>query len=263
MVGLAGIAVWHAFSATLPRRRDVKKIEPHGVFDSKIHWRDSSDWRNRYRVPQDSGNDTGIVKSVDLFRFTTNRGLMMKVFQCDPAVEVMGLPIRSFVRALPESARELSKGILQKHGLALEEIQPDQFYPFQSYLSAMKDIEELLGTFALSQIGEKVVKDIPFPPQWRTLEDVLENMDLGYQMLHRGGDAGHYIAQPIESEGRMTGAKIICENPHACSFNRGTLIGLANTFETKDGGRVFILHDDSAPCKAKGGESCTFTMQWG
>ncbi len=187
----------------------------------------------------------------------------MKEFQCSPDVEVMGLPIRSFVKALPESARGMVKGMLEKHGLVLADIRPNLFYSFQAYLSAMRDVEDLLGRFTLTQIGERVVFDIPFPPQWKTLEDVLENMDAGYQMLHRGGNPGRYIPEPIKSAGRMTGAKVICDNPHACSFNRGTLIGLTKKFKTKEGGRVFVIHDDSAPCKSKGGESCTFIMNWG
>jgi len=26
---------------------------------------------------------------------------------------------------------------------------------------------------------------------------------------------------------------------------------------------VYVVHDDAAPCRRKGGESCTYTVRWG
>ena len=65
---------------------------------------------------------------------------------------------------------------------------------------------------------------------------------------------GHYTAQPAGDR------KIVCiaENPYPCDFDRGLITAMAARFER--GARV--IHDDTAPCRKKGADSCKFLISW-
>ena len=46
----------------------------------------------------------------------------------------------------------------------------------------------------------------------------------------------------------------VCENPYPCDFDRGLLSAVATRFERA----ARVTHDDAAPCRKTGANSCTY-----
>jgi hypothetical protein len=51
---------------------------------------------------------------------------------------------------------------------------------------------------------------------------------------------------------------IIMETPYPCEFDRGLVTALAARFEPM----TKTVHDNDAPCRKKGGASCTYVVTW-
>ncbi len=187
----------------------------------------------------------------------------MPEFKCLPGIEVAGTVVLSFADAFPESVRSMGRDILVNHGLDVDRIKPNEFYPYQSYLDAQKEIQSVFGAGMLTRIGDETIAGVEFPPDWKTMDVLLPGIDAGYQMQFRGGEAGHYEFLGIDSSGPLTQATVRCNNPLGCAFTRGTFEGLIKRFKPEGVLDIVVRHDDTAPCKQKGGESCTFIISWG
>jgi len=119
------------------------------------------------------------------------------------------------------------------------------------------------------QIGQHVPKHAPFPPSINDIHGAMGSMDAAYHMNHRKGGRvmfdpatgqmlsgiGNYGYAPVPRERRIIS---VCENPYPCDFDRGIITALAARFER--GSRV--THDDSAPCRKNGADSCKFIIAW-
>jgi hypothetical protein len=53
-------------------------------------------------------------------------------------------------------------------------------------------------------------------------------------------------------------ATLVFANPYPCEFDRGLVSALANRFEPM----ARTVHDNAAPCRKKGGPSCTYHVSW-
>jgi hypothetical protein len=188
---------------------------------------------------------------------------ILQEFKCDQSIEVIGAVILSYANAFPEAAKEVGWSILAKHGLEVSNVNRDQWYKLQTYLDAMNETQQTLGPAIMNRIGEQVIQDLDFPPDWKTLDTLLPGIDQGYQMQHRGGAVGSYRYVGSETEFGMHRVKVVCDNPYGCSFNRGTLEGLIKRFPPEGATDAMVRHDDSAPCRKKGGDSCTYIYTWG
>jgi hypothetical protein len=116
----------------------------------------------------------------------------------------------------------------------------------------------LLGQNTLFSIGMKIPENANFPPEIESLEKALQSIDVAYHMNHRNGEIGHYR---YESVGPKS-VKMVCQNPYPCAFDRGIITAMAKRFKPKDSIMVNVMHDDSAPCRVKGGASCTYNVRW-
>lgn len=68
---------------------------------------------------------------------------------------------------------------------------------------------------------------------------------------------GHYVfSKPGDRE-----AKMVCQNPYPCDFDRGIIEGMARKFRPT-GSTVQIAHNDAAPCRKKGAQSCEYIIKW-
>jgi hypothetical protein len=146
--------------------------------------------------------------------------------------------------------------ILSENGIS--NLTAEQWYPQQSWLNALRTIAETVGVNTLYSIGMKVPDLAVFPPGIDSIEKALSSLDAAYRLNHRGGKIGYYR---YEKTGEKS-ALMICDNPYPCAFDRGIITALAKKFKPADSLMVQVTHDDSALCRVKGGDSCTYIIVW-
>ncbi len=170
-----------------------------------------------------------------------------------PNVEVNGETVRSVILGMGAfEPRALS--ILSEHGI----VKPaaGRWYAQQGWLDAFRQIAEEIGPNTLYQIGLKIPEAANFPPGIATVTDALESIDVAYHMNHRRGEIGRYT---FVSAG-PSAARIVCDNPYPCEFDRGIIQAMTRRFA--GGEAVGVRHDESRPCRNKGGGSCTYVVTW-
>jgi len=169
-------------------------------------------------------------------------------------VSVNGQTVLSIVSGMP-AFKDKALEILKKHGIA--NIAPDAWYPQQAWLDSFKEIAEVVGANTLFTIGTKIPESAKFPPEIDAIEKALSAIDVAYHMNHKGGEIGHYL---FKSTGPKS-ASVDCPNPYPCEFDRGIIESMAKKFKPA-GSFVMVKHDDTKPCRKKGGESCSYLVQW-
>lgn len=167
-------------------------------------------------------------------------------------VEVRGQAVISILAGMAHSKDRALK-ILSKHGI--DNPTPEGWYSQRAFLEAFRDIAEEIGPYALYCIGEKVPEHAKFPPDIDSMEKALSSIHTAYHMNHRGGDIGSYEFHTAP-DGAM---RFVCRNPYPCEFDRGIIESLARRFAPA-GGHVTVRHDDAAPCREKGDDSCSYSI---
>ena len=159
--------------------------------------------------------------------------------------------------------------VLEKNGI--KGPKPGLWYGQKSWLDAFKEIYESIGQNTLYSIGLKIPENAKFPPQIQTIHDALGAIDVAYHMNHRiGGKVlfdgqtgkmtegiGHYTFTKISDRE----AKVVCPNPYPCDFDRGIVEGMARKFKPA-GSMITVAHNDAAPCRKKGAQSCEYGVKW-
>ena len=184
------------------------------------------------------------------------------------SAEVNGETVNSIVDGMG-SYKAKAVEILSKNGIT--DPKPGLWYSQQSWLNAFKEISTVLGPNTLYSIGLKIPENAKFPPQIDSIEKALSAIDLAFHMNHRidgkvlfdpqtgtiHEGIGHYTyAKLSEKEAKMT-----CPNSYPCDFDRGIIEGMAKKFKPA-GSFVQVQHNDAAPCRKKGGESCEYKIKW-
>jgi hypothetical protein len=192
----------------------------------------------------------------------------------EPGIEAYGASIDAVVDAFklfPSVAlkRLAAFGIGTFQGKNNVVIERDAWYPMDKWLSAFESIATEVGSRGLFQYGQHLPKYAPFPPTINDIHSAMASMDAAYHMNHRKGGKvmfdpstgqmlegiGHYGYAPVKHEKKIVS---VCENPYPCEFDRGIITSLAARFEK--GSRV--VHDDKAPCRKTGANSCTYVVTW-
>ncbi len=169
-------------------------------------------------------------------------------------VEVLGEVVLSLVNVMG-AFKSVSIEILRENGIV--DPQPDKWYSQQAWLDSFKVIAKKVGPNTLYQVGRQVPQQYRFPPGIDSLESVLAGLDPAYIVSHRGGDVGHYRFKVMGlNVGQMT-----CDNPYPCDFDRGIISALAERFEPP-GSLIDVRHEQNAPCKKLGADSCIYTISW-
>lgn len=170
-------------------------------------------------------------------------------------VSVNGETVLSVVAGMGGFKAQALK-ILASHGI--DDPQPGKWYPQQAWLDSFKEISESIGGKVLFEIGKKIPENAQWPPEVDSIEKALPSIDVAYHMNHKGGDIGNYsFKQNDEKNGVM-----VCKNPYPCEFDRGIVTSVARKFKPAASPFVTVKHDDTAPCRAKGGDSCTYQISW-
>jgi hypothetical protein len=125
-------------------------------------------------------------------------------------------------------------------------------------LDSLQEISLKIGPKSLFAIGKAIPSNAQFPPDINTIEKALASIDIAYHMNHKNGEIGHY--KLIKAEGRT--AKMVCDNPYPCDFDRGIIEAMAQKFKPADSIMAFVEHDDTQPCRKKGADSCTYLITW-
>jgi hypothetical protein len=193
----------------------------------------------------------------------------------EPGIEAAGASIGAFVEAFKVFPSVIFKK-LTKHGIgkavpgkADVEVDHTAWYPQEAWLKAWEEIAADIGPRACYQIGRHLPKHAVFPPSVRDVHSAVASVDVAYHLNHRKNGKvmfdmntgaklkgiGSYGFQPMTGERRIVS---VCDNPYPCDFDRGILTEIATRFQPL----VRVTHDDQAPCRKKGADSCTYVITW-
>ena len=173
-----------------------------------------------------------------------------------PKVEVNGETVLSVLDGLGV-LKEAATAMLTKQGIVNPT--PGKWYPQQAWLNAFKEIAERLGDKALYNIGLAIPENAKFPAEIDSLGKALPAIDVAYHMNHRNGDIGEY---KFGRTGERS-VEMCCKNPYPCAFDRGIIAAFCNRFLPKGSSvKATVAHDESAPCRKKGADSCTYRVTW-
>jgi hypothetical protein len=197
--------------------------------------------------------------------------MQFKAFE--PGIVVHGSSVDAFVEAFKLFPSVILKrlatnGIGTMTAKGEITIDRDAWYPQEGWLAAFEGIASTVGPRALFQIGQQVPKHAIFPPSVTDIRSGLASLDIAYHMNHRKGDRTMFdpaTGQKMKGIGRYGTAdagprKItaVCENPYPCDFDRGIITAVAGRFERT----ARVTHDDGAPCRKTGANSCTYHVTW-
>jgi hypothetical protein len=192
----------------------------------------------------------------------------MSQFQAlEQGIEVNGQTILSVVKGA-SVFESTARKILAKYGLEKAKDLPDAWYPQQAWLDTFHEIQNVIGKKTMFIIGKKIPESAVFPPHIKSVEDALAAIDVAYHLNHRKNGQvmfdletgkmldgiGHYEFKP---GGGFSGT-VVCKNPYPCSFDRGIITTMADRFSAG----ANVTHDDSAPCRETGADSCTYQVTW-
>ncbi|HVE82764.1 MAG TPA: hypothetical protein VND93_07940, partial [Myxococcales bacterium] len=138
----------------------------------------------------------------------------------DPEAVVRGANVKATLDAFKQIPT-LGKSFVSKYFLP-EELREDTFVPVQSWLDALRDIRDEVGEPVLREVGRYIVENADFPPQFKTVKDVLLALDDIYHLNHRG-EVGHYHAK-VQKDGSIV---VRCETPYPAAFEHGLVEGIS------------------------------------
>jgi hypothetical protein len=177
-----------------------------------------------------------------------------------PNAEVHRNVLGAFLEGFPETHRGQGQEVLRNHGLSLEN--GKDFMNLQSFLNAMREVNDKMGADLLYLIGSKIAHNAVLPPGIDSLDNCLVAIDKAYHMNHRNGEIGYYKYASLGNDGVMMRGTMECRNPYPCVFDRGVLEGFAERFTPKGISEVFIRDDDAGWCRRLGKDSCLYHVSW-
>lgn len=179
----------------------------------------------------------------------------MALFQAySPDVEVNGETVLAVIDGL-STIKLIARDILNECGI--EDPQPGQWYPQQSWLNAFKIIADKLGPTPLKNIGRKIPVNARWPQHNQSMKSALEVIDRAYHMNHRHGEIGHY---KLVSEGPRR-ASMICDGPYPDYFDLGIIEAVAEK-SLEAGDKVEVKINQSKPTRSEGSDSTTYIITW-
>ncbi len=138
----------------------------------------------------------------------------------DPNAMVRAANVRATLDAFRISP-SLGRQIVERHSVALQDLTADKLIPVQRWLNALREIQDEVGPTVVRQVGAHVVENAAFPPNFSTVEAVLDALDTIYYLNHVG-DVGHYYTAR-----RANGVIVVrCETPYPRQFERGLIEGI-------------------------------------
>jgi hypothetical protein len=182
---------------------------------------------------------------------------MTKYQAFDPNTEIIGQNVLGFLECVN---KDRVRPFLEKHGLT--DIQPDAWYPLQTWLDVLSDMSEQAGGGAMMDyvgIGMKIAETAVYPPEYAgmSFEDILMQSDATYQMQHRGGYVGEQSTEKV-GEGRLV---LRLKTPYPDDLAYGVVYGQARQF-LPPGTDFTIAYDEDAPRFDQGGDWTYIHITW-
>ena len=191
-----------------------------------------------------------------------------------PGLEVSGECIGSMVDGFKKYPTVASKyltkqGLVKTNGPKTGEVDREGWFPLENWLAAYEGIAAEVGINSLYACGRSIPENAVFPPNVQDIYSAIGSIEVAYHMNHRKNGVrmfdpatgmmlegiGHYKMEALPEEHRIV---CVCENPYPCDFDRGIIAAMANRFEA----HAKTVHDNEAPCRKKGAESCTYVVWW-
>jgi hypothetical protein len=170
----------------------------------------------------------------------------------DPSATVRAANVRATLETFRLLVPTLGRLIVERHRLDVATLRPDNFVLVQSWLDALKDIQSEVGVGIVRGVGMRIIANADFPPQFSTLESVLEALDTIYHLNHRG-EVGHYHTTR-QDDGSLV---VRCETPYPRQFERGLIEGICRN-KLARGASYRIDYVEGPP----GGDlTCTLTVR--
>ena len=179
------------------------------------------------------------------------RGSRRVEFVCqDPMATVRAANVRATLEAFT-LVPSVGRRIAAKHQLAVDHLTPDRVVPVQRWLDALKEIQSTVGTEVVRKVGRQIILNAHFPPQFPTVESILQSLDAIYYLNHTG-EVGHYECTV------QGGALVIrCATPYPRYFEWGLIEGICGS-RVAAGRRYFVSFEEGPP----GGDvTCTITVR--
>lgn len=163
--------------------------------------------------------------------------------------EMSGVPVRALIKVLEQSPAAVSR-LLEVH--ELQTIDEDAWYDLDLVRTLFSDVERVVGSRALYNVGVNLMMSIPLREATTPLQ-LLSNIDAGYRSNVRGEDLG---AVSVTPEGERS-ARIIFSSPFPCHLDQGLCAGGCRRF-----GEVPLVEHASGACRDKGALVCNYRVSW-
>ncbi len=167
------------------------------------------------------------------------------------SAEVKGNAILAIIEGMTN--KDLARDILAKYGLS--DVDPNSWYPEQSWLNIFSDISGELGDAALYLVGRATAGIIDIPSDISSIQEAIDRLDEIYQAHHKGR-AGSYIVTEVGDDY----ARIESKNPRPCAYDMGFLSAFLEMHN--DGKPVEIEHEDEMCCRKMHYFECVYIVKW-
>lgn len=179
----------------------------------------------------------------------------MRVYECDPNVELIGFTARALLENL--NAEQI-KPFLDAHRIT--EIDPEQWYKVKNLLAVLNDILRSgasAGNFVA--IGMKAVETTPMPPELAQLAfgDFLMGYSEVYKQLHRNGDGGTVWTEKAGKNHYVVHFDV----PYPDDIMYGVLFAYARHFLSSDTYYV-VSYDEEVATRDQGGDDTLIHVTW-
>lgn len=192
----------------------------------------------------------------------------------EPDIEILGAAVMATVGGFGP-LRSIVERMLCRYGLFPDPrhtdagvAQIDRWYPQQTWLDALLEVDTRYGTEILFNIGAEIPNNAVFPVSPVDAHTAVKSIDVAYHLNHRrGGQLMYDAATQTMLEGighygyeRLGAGHILstCETPYPCEFDFGIVATMARRFEP----RAIIEHVGSQ-CRRQGAQACTYSLRWG
>jgi hypothetical protein len=180
----------------------------------------------------------------------------MQEFDYKGDAKVLGQILKRILEGFGSYVDTFQEDLCKSLGVEKIGYTENDWYELSKFLNTLAEFQKRFGRDFIKNVGKGVFTNAPFPPGIDSVEKGMSMTNEAYYMNHQAspGEVGSYIwTQESDNKGVM-----FCDNPYPCAFDYGLLEGISQTFSPN----AMVFHDNTKPCRQKGGDSCTFIVQW-
>ncbi|MEO1440101.1 MAG: hypothetical protein AAFV33_06830 [Chloroflexota bacterium] len=174
----------------------------------------------------------------------------------DPAVEVHGQPMQTFVECISKS--EVAPIL---NDLGIDGINPEKWYPQQLWLDIFNRLTAKQQAFlTFVDIGMRTIELTRYPDEVKNIPFVdfmVHGANQTHQHNHRGGDAGEYQVSLAGDNHIVVKARVAYPD----DFVYGCYYQLTKQFKPEDTD-FLVKYDENEPKREDGGEYTVIHITW-